>query len=103
MRWVKLVVVLVLASHLAGPLFETVDRWDGFPQKPNDIVLSVTSALTFLAAGFALGVVLRRLTRARRTFIAAVFHPGPVIANFAANFFLSLPISVHSPPLPLRI
>jgi len=103
LRWVKLVVVLVLAAHLAGPLFETVDRWDGFPQKPQDIVLSVTSALTFLAAGFALGIVLRCLMRARRTFSATVFHPGPVVTNLARGLFLRLPTSVHSPPLSLRI
>jgi hypothetical protein len=102
-RCVKLVVVLVLAAHLAGPLFETVDRWDSFPQKPHDIVLSVTSALTFLAAGFALGIVLRRLMRARRSFSTSVFHPGPVVTNLARGLFLRQPISVHSPPLSLRI
>jgi hypothetical protein len=103
LRWVKFVVVLLLAAHLAGPLFETVDRWDGFPQKPNDIVLSVTSALTFLAAGFALGIVLRCMMRARRTFSATVFHPGPVVTKLARSHFLRLPISIHSPPLSLRI
>jgi hypothetical protein len=102
-RWMKFIVVLLLSAHLAGPLFETVDRWDHFPRRPHDIVLSVTSALTLLAAGFAVMIALRRLMRARRVLPTAVFRLGPVIRNLAGDDWLRQVRSVHSPPVALRI
>ena len=51
MRRFSVIVVLVLlvAVYISGPLFETVDHWDQFPQSGNDIVLSIVLALTLFA------------------------------------------------------
>lgn len=102
-RAVKWILVLLLAAHLAGPLFETVDHWDHFPQKPDDIVLSITGALTLLGAAFGLIFALRGAMRARRLFRLSLFRPGALITSLAGDLLIKLPISVHSPPLLLRI
>lgn len=46
---VMVVLVLLVAAYISGPLFETVDHWDQFPQSGNDIVLAVVLALTLFA------------------------------------------------------
>jgi type VI protein secretion system component VasK len=46
---VMVVLVLIVTVHISGPLFETVDHWDQFPQSGNDIVLSIVLALTLFA------------------------------------------------------
>lgn len=43
------VLVLLAAVCISGPLFETVDHWDQFPQSGNDIVLGTFLALTLFA------------------------------------------------------
>lgn len=51
------VLILLLAVCMFGPLFETVDHWDQFPQSGNDIVLSIVLAVALLA--FCLCTTLR--------------------------------------------
>ena len=43
------VLILLLAVCMFGPLFETVDHWDQFPQSGNDIVLTIVFVLVLLA------------------------------------------------------
>ena len=51
------VLILLLAVCVFGPLFETVDHWDQFPQTGNDIVLSIVLAVALFA--FCLCTTLR--------------------------------------------
>lgn len=103
LSWIKFVIVLALATYLSGPLFETVDRWDNFQQGTGDMVLSLSAAVTFLAAGFAFVIGLRRRMRARPAFSKVVLDLSRFIANFSNFPLLRLPTNFHSPPLFLRI
>ncbi len=104
LRLLKLLILLALAAHIAGPLFETVDRWDDFARGSGDIALSVSGALTFLAGAAAFGIALRRQMQTRRPFSTTVCHVQTLIAGLTGKLF-GLPVSVHvhSPPLSLRI
>lgn len=57
---VQFAIVLLSAVYLFGPLFESVDRWDYFPQSGNDIVLTaIVVAICFGAALSFIRPVLR--------------------------------------------
>lgn len=58
---VTVVLLLLLAVCICGPLFETVDHWDQFPQSGNDIVLGTVLALTLLALCLCATIRLARL------------------------------------------
>ncbi len=103
LRLLKLLILFALAAYVAGPLFETVDRWDNFPRGSGDIALSVSGVLTFVAGAVAFGMALRRQMRARRPFSTTVCHVQAPIADLTGRLFFELPASVHSPPISLRI
>jgi drug/metabolite transporter (DMT)-like permease len=65
-RWLAWILLfLVLAIFLAGPVFEHFDHWDNFPQSGNDILLTVIAVLVCLAAAVSLIRKLAQLTGAR--------------------------------------
>lgn len=101
--FIKFVIVLALSSYVCGPLFETVDRWDNFPQKAEDIALSASSFVTFLAVAVAFAIALRHRMHLQPSFGAILVRPNCHIPAFSNNLLVSLPISSHSPPLILRI
>ncbi len=102
-RRVKLVIAFVLFAFLFGPLFETFDRWDNFPQKSDDIALSTSGFVTFLAAVVAFALAFRRRIGGWARLTAVFFRLNSLKTNLG-NFLLLRPtINFHSPPLILRI
>lgn len=47
-RAVQVVLLLIVLLHVGGPMFETVDEWDNFPQSGNDYVLSLLTVVLCL-------------------------------------------------------
>ena len=54
-------VFLLVLIHVVGALFETIDRWDGFSQGGDDIVLTVLSVAICVGFSFLLGILLKRM------------------------------------------
>lgn len=59
-------VLLLFATYLCGPAFETVDHWDHFPQSGNDIVLNLAAFAICLGAVATLSRLLRGAIRGPR-------------------------------------
>jgi hypothetical protein len=99
-RLCNLACVLLAIPYLFGPFFETVDRWDSFPQSGNDIVLTVTAIAICFGLVFALvracGRLLNRSSVAISTLQKLSFSPkGPAI-------LLPLFLTCYASP-PLRV
>jgi formate hydrogenlyase subunit 4 len=97
-RFAQLALVLLVIVLLLAPLFETIDRWDGFPQSGNDIVLTVLAALAVF--GFVVllrAVVVFTAVRLRTRLKPALSWRHTAAFSSAAHFWIS------APPLPLRI
>jgi len=99
-RFVLIVLVLLLGIVVCGPLFETVDHWDHFPQHQDDLVLTLTVVVAFFGAWFLLTpvavAVLSRLSD-------RLIQPARLIAR--ARPSLITPADLSPPPssLALRI
>lgn len=102
-RLIKFLIILLLGVSLFGPAFETVDRWDNFPQKTDDIVLSATAVVTFLAGLVAFALALRRRMPPRPTLSFGLCRPNFLRSVLGPCVLFVPPLNSHSPPLPLRI
>lgn len=103
LRLAKWVAIIALALYLAGPVFETVDRWDNFQEQSGDIALSATTAATVLAAAVCFALAQRRRLSARPAFAAIRLRAHNFMKNIFDPLFLRLPRDLHWPPLTLRI
>lgn len=97
-RFAQLAVALLVIVLLLAPLFETIDRWDGFPQSGNDIVLTVLAALAVFGFVVLLRAVVVFTTVRLRTCMKPVLSWRRSTAFSAAHQFWASPS-----PLPLRI
>lgn len=91
---------LLLAVQFSAPLFETIDRWDGFPQSGNDLELGVIAALASFGVVLLTPVLLRCTTSptGRRPQAPVRTHASTVAAHE-----LSEPPHLNFPPLALRV
>ncbi len=93
-------VVVLLLVQICSPLFETIDRWDQFPQTGSDFVLTVLAVLLLFA--------LLLLARCVLVFTLQLAHspiPSSTCREPASSFFSAVThlTFLASPPLPLRI
>src|SRR2546430_17699453 len=102
----KLLVLLWLGWYLAGPLAQFVDSWDSPQEEIGDIARSAGGVVTLLGGVICFGIALfrrwrecfLRLTPTARRLRRSVGFTSPIFYPF-----LALSVTVHSPPVPLRI
>lgn len=104
-RLIHLALVLLLLVHLCGPLFETVDHWDGFAQGGDDFVLSVLGVIVGFGLTLFLASFLRWVFVVPANWREKAGLPSLAALCQAAFLFLEAdrPVPFTSPPLPLRI
>jgi len=91
---------LLLAVQSSTPLFETIDRWDGFPQGGNDLELGVIAVL----ASFGVVLLTRILLRCTTSPTGQRPHaPVRTDASTVAALGLAESPRLNFPPLALRI
>jgi hypothetical protein len=97
----KFLGLLLLIIYVCAPVFEHFDRWDGFPQSGQDIILALVLLATCLSLPSSI-VVFRWLSR-----LASLMTIRPrateVNNESLLAFCSSLPSPEISPPSPLRI
>ena len=107
MKWrlLRIVVLLWIGWYVAGPVAETLDYWDGPHQEIHDILFNAGGGVTLVACAFSLVILQARklkdlfsLPRNSERALIAGGTLGPVIAELCLS-----PISIHSPPFPLRV
>jgi len=99
-RFCQVAVVLLLATYLCGPAFESVDHWDHFPQSGNDIILNILGIAACLGAVAALSRLLGGLIRRARK--ESDLHPATFFLEEFSPSAYSNPFLESSPPA-LRI
>lgn len=101
----KFLLLVLIGWYVAGPVAETLDRWDGALADTADVARSAGGAMTLVIGGIAVALTLLRQLKARCAFRARAL-PG---ASEPASLPLWLPAGItlasvsHSPPVPLRI
>jgi hypothetical protein len=53
----RILFLLWLGWYLSGPLFEMVDRWDTPQEEMGDVLWSASGAVSLLAAGVCIGIL----------------------------------------------
>lgn len=101
----KLLFLLWLAWYLSGPLFATVDFWDGPQEETTDVVRNAGGTVVLVAAAVCFGIVLCRKLRDRCRYVASTVRRLVLPLTFGTPVSLPpvAPLATHSPPLPLRI
>ena len=98
-RFCQVAVILLLATYLCGPAFESVDHWDHFPQSGNDIVLNFVAIAVCFGVACILPRLLRGLLRAPQKKFSLTHAPS--LEEFSPSAY-SRPFLGFSPPA-LRI
>lgn len=93
--WVLL--VLLVAIVLASPVFESFDKWDGFPNPDKDIVLNVLAFAVCMAAGVSFALLLLQF------FFTGIFAGELPAMHFAKSGARYQPGPVPPPPLCLAL
>lgn len=88
---------ILLLFILAGPLFETVDHWDNFPQTGNDTVLSLVMLVTCVGAVS----LFKKCAAAVLELIAHIKLSERLSEDLSALDSLMEPVPIESPPLAL--
>ena len=104
-RAAKLLVLLWLGWYLSGPLAQFVDSWDSPQEEIGDIARSAGGGVTLLGGVICFGIALFRRWRERCLHLARAVRRLRLSVGFKPPIFrpLTPSLSVHSPPLPLRI
>lgn len=92
-----IVLVLVVAIFLAGPVFEHFDRWDHFPQSGNDILLTLVAVVVCLGA--ALSLIRKTETNTSSSDVPPQTASGQQKPSMRENFLQSDPPGLHQSPL----
>jgi len=100
-----MIVLLWIGWYVSGPIAETIDRWDTPHQELHDILFNAGGRVTLVACAFALIILQAKKLR------DSCFAPHHSERVALASSMLTLcfaglrfsPISIHSPPIPLRI
>jgi hypothetical protein len=100
-RIVQVVLLLLLLVHGGGPLFETVDHWDGFAQGGDDFVLSALGVIAGLGLTVLVGFLVRWVVPVMRA--ASALNLDTFSQAACASLEAPKPAPSTSPPLPLRI
>lgn len=96
-RTIIILLAILLFLLFAGPLFETVDHWDNFPQTGNDTVLSFVMLVTCMGAVS----LFKKCAAAVLELIARIKLSERRSEGLSAFEGLIEPVPIESPPLAL--
>jgi hypothetical protein len=104
-RAARIFVLLWLGWYLSGPVAATIDFWDPPTEEMRDVLRNAGGTAVLVAAAVCIGIVLFRKLREGFGYLARAFCQRflPLTFTTPIGLPLTLPISTHSPPLPLRI
>lgn len=96
----QIVLGCFLILLLLAPLYETFDRWDGFPRSGNDTVLNLVGAVAF--CGLVL-VAVKRLPSLLFTLVSAFSLDAWLFQIRSSPLSLLPPTSIGESPPPLLL
>jgi hypothetical protein len=99
-RLACLTLILLVCITVLSPAFETIDRWDCFPQSGSDIVLSLVCLVASVGVILVFALLSVKLIDryATRRSLFPANSETPLLA-----FLPGTCGTLHSPPLSLRI
>ena len=88
-----------LGWYLSGPLFEMVDRWDTPQEEMSDVVWSASGAVSLVAAGMCIGILVFRKFRELCCYLASSGTSAQSVGLVRFKFPSVFPVIVSAPSL----
>lgn len=96
-RTIIILLAILLCLICAGPLFETVDHWDNFPQTGNDMVLTLVLVVSLIGAIS----LFKKCATTALELVARVKTSQSRPEGISAFGDTTEPVPIESPPLAL--